>query len=75
MIGGAAIPLARTRIVRSGVADRGFHVDHGDIDIMSEKATVYDWRMRSKYCRVHAAGVKSHVEAKAPKERRKGSAD
>lgn len=31
-------------------------VEHGDIYIMSEKATGYDWRCRSKVRLVHAAG-------------------
>ena len=31
-------------------------LEHGDIYIMSEKATGYDWKMRSKYRLVHAAG-------------------
>ncbi len=32
-------------------------VKHGDIYVMSEKATGYDWRMRSRVRVVHAAGA------------------
>jgi alkylated DNA repair dioxygenase AlkB len=35
-------------------------LDHGDIYIMSEKATGYDWKMRSKYRLVHATGNNTH---------------
>lgn len=31
-------------------------VNHGDIYIMSEKATGYDWKSRSKVIIVHAVG-------------------
>lgn len=40
-------------------------LDHGDMYIMSEKATGYDWRMRSKYRLVHAAGAEPYVRPKA----------
>ena len=40
------------------------NVDHGDIYIMSEKATGFDWKSRSKYRLVHAAGHKNYLEHK-----------
>ena len=40
-------------------------VGHGDVYVMSEKATGWDWRLRSKIRVVHAAGAKSYTEAKA----------
>ena len=36
-------------------------VNHGDIYIMSEKATGYDWKSRSKVRVVHAAGHSSYI--------------
>ena len=39
-------------------------LDHGDIYIMSEKATGYDWKMRSKYRLVHAAGYEKYLNHK-----------
>ena len=39
-------------------------VEHGDIYIMSEKATGHDWKMRSKYRLVHAAGHSSYLKHK-----------
>lgn len=40
------------------------NVDHGDIYIMSEKATGYDWKSRSKYRLVHAAGHSTYLNHK-----------
>ena len=37
-------------------------VNHGDIYIMSEKATGYDWKKRSKVRVVHGAGYKSYID-------------
>lgn len=37
-------------------------VDHGDVYIMSEKATGYDWKSRSKVRVVHAAGHSSYID-------------
>jgi len=39
-------------------------VNHGDIYIMSEKATGFDWKYRSKYRLVHAAGYKTYLNHK-----------
>ena len=39
-------------------------VNHGDIYIMSEKATGYDWRCRSKVRVVHAAGNANYLKHK-----------
>lgn len=39
-------------------------VNHGDIYIMSEKATGYDWRSRSKVRVVHAAGNAKYLKHK-----------
>eukprot|EP00300_Choanocystis_sp_HF-7_P041091 c7717_g1_i2.p1 GENE.c7717_g1_i2~~c7717_g1_i2.p1 ORF type:complete len:300 (+),score=67.00 c7717_g1_i2:62-901(+) len=39
-------------------------VNHGDIYIMSEKATGWDWRHRSKVRVVHAAGAAKYTTAK-----------
>jgi alkylated DNA repair dioxygenase AlkB len=48
-----------------------FPIQHGDIYIMSEKASGYDWRMRSRYRLVHAAGTASYVETKKKKSKKK----
>jgi len=37
-------------------------VNHGDIYIMSEKATGFDWKKRSKVRVVHGAGYKSYID-------------
>lgn len=37
-------------------------VGHGDIYIMSEKATGFDWKMRSKVRVVHAAGAPKYID-------------
>jgi len=37
-------------------------VRHGDIYIMSEKATGYDWRRTSQYRLVHAAGASKYID-------------
>jgi alkylated DNA repair dioxygenase AlkB len=39
-------------------------INHGDIYLMSEKATGFDWKSRSKYRLVHAAGHKSYLNHK-----------
>jgi hypothetical protein len=36
-------------------------VKHGDVYIMSEKASGHDWKLRSKYRLVHAAGSKKYI--------------
>jgi len=36
-------------------------IKHGDIYIMSEKASGYDWKSRSKYRLVHAAGNEKYI--------------
>ena len=38
------------------------NVNHGDIYIMSEKATGHDWRLRSKVRVVHAAGHIKYID-------------
>lgn len=37
-------------------------VNNGDMYIMSEKATGFDWKKRSKVRVVHAAGHKSYID-------------
>jgi hypothetical protein len=44
---------------------------HGDMYIMSEKATGFDWRMRSKYRLVHGAGASAYVEPRPKAVKRK----
>ena len=39
-------------------------VKHGDMYIMSEKATGNDWRRRSRVRVVHAAGSKKYIKVK-----------
>jgi alkylated DNA repair dioxygenase AlkB len=39
-------------------------INHGDMYIMSEKATGYDWRLRSKVRVVHAAGSDKYIVKK-----------
>ena len=38
------------------------YVRHGDVYVMSEKATGFDWRLRSKTRVVHAAGAAKYVD-------------
>ena len=40
------------------------NVEHGDMYIMSEKATGYDWKLRSKVRVVHAAGSDKYIVKK-----------
>jgi alkylated DNA repair dioxygenase AlkB len=40
------------------------NIGHGDVYVMSEKATGYDWRMRSKVRVVHAAGSSKYTARK-----------
>jgi hypothetical protein len=52
---------------RSGSSDNFFgpidvKVNHGDIYVMSEKATGHDWKKRSKVRLVHAAGSKKYID-------------
>ena len=48
-----------------GSSENGPAVDleirHGDVYVMSEKATGYDWRCRSKVRVVHAAGAPKYI--------------
>jgi len=37
-------------------------VQHGDVYVMSEKATGFDWRSRSQYRLVHAAGAAKYIK-------------
>lgn len=39
-----------------------FHIEHGDIYIMSEKATGFDWRCTSKFRLVHGAGADKYIK-------------
>lgn len=39
-----------------------FTIEHGDIYVMSEKASGWDWRCRSKYRLVHAAGAAAYLK-------------
>ena len=38
------------------------NLEHGDLYIMSEKTTGYDWKSKTKYTLRHAAGCKKYVE-------------
>ena len=38
-----------------------FELQHGDLYVMSEKATGHDWRMSSRFRLVHGAGALSYV--------------
>ena len=40
------------------------NIGHGDVYVMSEKATGYDWSMRSKVRVVHAAGSSKYTASK-----------
>ena len=40
------------------------HLEHGDLYIMSEKATGYDWKCKSRYTLRHAAGCKKFLDEK-----------
>jgi len=42
--------------------------EHGDVYIMSEKATGWDWKMRSKVRVVHGAGSAKYIDSKKKKE-------
>ena len=42
-------------------------VGHGDVYVMSEKATGFDWRHSSKYRLVHAAGAPKYIVKKKKK--------
>lgn len=42
-----------------------FRVEHGDIYIMSEKASGYDWKCRSRFRLVHAAGADKYLKVDA----------
>lgn len=48
-----------------------FKLAHGDMYVMSEKATGFDWRMRSRYRLVHGAGARGYVEVKPKLGKRK----
>ena len=52
-----------------------FKLVHGDMYIMSEKATGFDWRMRSHYRLVHGAGASAYVEPKQKAVKRKRADD
>ena len=51
--------------VGSKVTD--FTVEHGDVYIMSEKATGHDWRLRSRHRLVHGAGAAAYIMTKKNK--------
>ena len=63
--------LGRTSLLRYQWRDPGssehthravdVRVRHGDVYVMSEKATGFDWRMRSKTRVVHAAGAAKYI--------------
>jgi len=52
-----------------------FKLEHGDMYIMSEKATGLDWKMRSRYRLVHGAGASAYVEPKPRVAKRKRDAE
>ena len=62
---GATIPLCYTwyhdNEQISGVL-RILNIEHGDMYIMSEKATGYDWRCKTKYTLRHAAGSDKYTK-------------
>ena len=37
-------------------------IEHGDMYIMSEKATGFDWKSKSKYTLRHAAGCQKYTD-------------
>ena len=45
------------------------HVKHGDVYVMSEKATGFDWKSRSKIRVVHGAGSDKYVNPKKKKKK------
>jgi alkylated DNA repair dioxygenase AlkB len=49
---------------KSSLGPIDIQVNHGDVYIMSEKATGFDWKHRSKYRLVHAAGASKYIERK-----------
>jgi hypothetical protein len=56
------------RAPKSSIAYResfDLNIEHGDIYIMSEKATGFDWRCTSKFRLVHAAGSNKYLDPKA----------
>jgi len=62
---GATIPLGyRWRIGSKGVGKlmRFDDIEHGDMYMMSYKATGYDWKKRSKLTLVHAAGAAKYMK-------------
>lgn len=61
---GATIPLCYAWFHNSKKCSEVFSVSdlsHGDMYIMSEKATGYDWRSKSKHTLRHAAGSKKYT--------------
>lgn len=58
----------------SDVGPIDIQVNHGDIYVMSEKATGYDWRMTSKYRVVHAAGAAQYITRKITQKSTNASA-
>lgn len=62
---GATIPLCYAWYHRNeNVSDRLCinDLEHGDIYIMSEKATGFDWKSKTKYTLRHAAGCKKYID-------------
>ena len=48
-------------------------LSHGDVYVMSEKATGYDWKMRSKVRLVHGAGAAKYIDPAGKKHKGGGS--
>jgi len=48
-----------------------FQIEHGDVYILNEKATGFDWRMSSRHRLVHGAGAAAYVTPKVAGNKRK----
>ena len=63
---GASIPLKYQWFYKSKSFGeiQEFVLDHGDMYIMSEKATGHDWKLRSKKTLRHCAGCNKYTKPK-----------
>ena len=64
---GASIPLSYRWYIRNKNDGNQMNIndlDHGDLYIMSEKATGFDWKSSSKYTLRHAAGSDKFIYSK-----------
>ena len=74
---GASIPLHFQWFHRfDPVGDRiEFELRHGDMYVMSEKATGFDWRKSSQFTLRHAAGCPKYTKIKTRKKKKKKPQD